>query len=139
MEPSKPVSELSPEDLPGKIGLLQEQISRLLEANALQAEEIRLLRAIIFGRKSEKRSHTEESSAQQLLLFEDSEKKAEAVSGKDEKVEVKSHSRKKSGRRPIPAHLPRVEKNPRSVGRREDLFLLRDQDGKNRRGSLRAN
>lgn len=102
MGPSKTVSEITAEDLLGKIALLE-------EANALQAEEIRLLRAIIFGRKSEKRNHPEDSSTQQLLLFEDSEKKPKEVSGEAERIKVQTHTRKKSGRRPLPAHLPRVE------------------------------
>lgn len=72
-------------------------------------EQIRLLKNEIFGRKSEKRPIVEDK---QILLFNEAE---EALSEKDEKVTsddslvVPAHNRRKPGRKPLPAELPRVD------------------------------
>jgi transposase len=77
----------------------EQQISLLLE-------QIRLLRAQMFGRKSEK----DKAGDRQLLIFDEvatAEQKAEEVAF--EEITVPAHTRKKRGRKPLPEDLPRVE------------------------------
>jgi transposase len=72
-------------------------------------EEIQLLRRRIFGRRAEKLS---EEDRRQLLLFNEAEEilLAAGSSKPDEPtVEVRAHSRRKSGRKPLPPEIPRVE------------------------------
>jgi transposase len=73
-------------------------------------EQVRLLQNEIFGRKSEKRPLPEQN---QFLLFNEAEK---ALSENEEKrdpdtnlIVVPEHKRSKSGRKPLPADLPRVD------------------------------
>ncbi len=69
-------------------------------------EQIRHLRSKLFGRKTEKYV---DSGQEQLQLFDEIE---QAASGKEEnkqQVPVAAHTRKKTGRKPLPDHLPRVE------------------------------
>lgn len=67
-------------------------------------EQIRHLRAQLFGRKSEKMRP--EGGPQPLLLFDmpEPEVKEEA-----DEIQVPAHHRKKAGRKPLPEELPRVE------------------------------
>ncbi len=75
---------------------VQEQISYL-------EEMVRLLKNELFGRKSAVRR---ESDANQLPLFTHPEVSApESV----EDVVIENHTRKKRGRKPLPANLPRVD------------------------------
>lgn len=75
---------------------LQEQVSYL-------EEMVRLLKNELFGRKSEVRR---EPDASQLQLFTQPEVPApEPV----EDVVIEEHTRKKRGRKPLPADLPRVD------------------------------
>ncbi len=68
-------------------------------------EQIRHLRAQLFGRKSEKSNA--EDGPQPLLLFD----MPEPVDEEDkEDVHVPSHNRKKRGRKPLPENLPRIER-----------------------------
>ncbi len=71
-------------------------------------EEIQLLRRRIFGRRAEKLS---EEDRRQLLLFNEAEEILAQGSGQPEEqtVEVRAHSRRKSGRKPLPPEIPRVE------------------------------
>lgn len=72
-------------------------------------EEIQLLRRRIFGRRAEKLS---EEDRRQLLLFNEAEEilLAAGSSKPDEpSVEVRAHRRRKSGRKSLPAEIPRVE------------------------------
>ena len=75
----------------------QQQIDHLQEM-------VRLLQNEIFGRKSEGRPAIDPN---QLQLFTPPEK-AEPVEP-DETIEIKGHARKKRGRKPLSADLPRVE------------------------------
>lgn len=68
-------------------------------------EQIRHLRAQLFGRKSEK--FTQEGGPEPIPLFDMPEPEAEQEP--EEKVAVPAYSRKKRGRKPLPANLPRVE------------------------------
>ena len=68
-------------------------------------EQLRLLRNELFGRKSEKSTAPDHN---QIPLFAQpaSEPVLDAAA---EPVEVTAHRRKKRGRKPLPAHLPRIE------------------------------
>jgi len=70
-------------------------------------EQIRLLKNEIFGRKSEKRPAPDDK---QIFLFNEAEqvlkKETDAV---DESFVVPSHRRRKPGRKPLPADLPRID------------------------------
>ena len=75
-----------------------------LESNVeVLSDELELLRHKIFGRSSEKLSEAEKL---QMRLFDEAEQGAEKPV---EIIEVPAHSRKKRGRRPLPASLPREE------------------------------
>ncbi len=70
-------------------------------------EQVRLLRAQLYGRKSEKVIPTD--GPQPLPLFDMPEPEGledEAV----EEIQIPGHTRKKRGRKPLPDDLPRVEK-----------------------------
>lgn len=67
-------------------------------------EQIKSLRDKIFGRKTEK-THREDG---QLSLFDIPEPECPILE-KPEETPVTSHTRKKRGRKPLPANLPRVE------------------------------
>lgn len=67
-------------------------------------EQIRLLRNEIFGRKSEKRPVPD---PRQLTLFTESDDLPEAP--EPQNIPVAGHKRRKGGRKPLPAELPRVE------------------------------
>jgi transposase len=73
----------------------------------LLEEKVRLLQDKIFGRRSEKFT---DSKYQQLALFNEAEDTSDKEPGDDEPVTiiVPAHSRKKTGRKPLPDHLPRV-------------------------------
>jgi len=110
-----------PVDLPEDIESLRDLAFRQLEQNAQQLDQIteqseriafleeyvRLLKHQRFGRSSEK------GHKNQLGLFNEAECAADAFEVEeaeaDETVAVPAHVRRKSGRRPIPAEIPRVE------------------------------
>lgn len=83
---------------------LQES-ERYLQENELLREQIRLLYATLYGKKSEKRAVHDDH--QQLPLFDVPE--PAAIEPEPESVEVPAHSRRKRGRKPLPQELPRVE------------------------------
>lgn len=102
---------IEPATLPDDPSQLKEIILRLQserlrseQENALLREENRLLYARLFGKKSEKNGA--EPAGVQLPLFDMPEPDPEPV---QEKVEVGQHTRKKSGRKKLPEHLPRIE------------------------------
>ena len=85
---------------------LKQFVTLLLETNRQNEQEIEylkgqvcLLRAQLYGKKSEK--YSSESGAEQLWIFGQEEE--------EELVLVDTHHRKKSGRKPLPADLPRKE------------------------------
>lgn len=75
--------------------------------NELLREELRLVYAKFFGKKSE----VFRGLSPQLQLFDmpEPEDVEKAVEVEEEKVEVPAHSRKKKGRKPLPEELPRIE------------------------------
>lgn len=97
----------TPGDLKEIITGLQGQITDLHEAHnketGILLEQIRHLRAQLFGRKSEKI----QGGPQTLPLFDMPEPAEEDET--EEKVHVPAHERKKRGRKPLPEDLPRVE------------------------------
>ena len=70
----------------------------------LLKEQIQVLTAKLYGKKSEKRPKDDK----QLLLFEEFEDKP-VISEDDDTVTVPTHKRKKRGRKPLPDNLPRIE------------------------------
>ncbi|MHB8484069.1 MAG: IS66 family transposase [Nitrospiria bacterium] len=87
---------------------LNQDNTGLRERVTLLEEQIRLYRAMLYGRKSEKNNEAEKN---QLGLFNEAEEMA-SVSSLEEKpkeITVPSHTRQKSGRRPLPDDLPREE------------------------------
>ena len=68
-------------------------------------EQIRFLKAKLFGRKSEKLA---EDDSQQLQLFDEAEETLEASTPAENESIVPAHTRKKPGRRPLPEDLPRI-------------------------------
>jgi transposase len=79
--------------------------SRYIQENDLLREQIRLLYAKLFGKKSEK--YVADGENPQLPLFDMPE--PEAIEPEEEAVEVEAHRRQKRGRKPLPEDLPRVE------------------------------
>jgi len=70
-------------------------------------ERVKYLYDKLFGRKSEKSPET----SPQLPLFDmpEPDPDQEAEEDADDKTEVKKHTRKKNGRKPLPPELPRIE------------------------------
>ena len=77
---------------------------RYQEEIRLLKEQIKVLTAKLYGRKSEKRPLDDK----QLLLFEEFEDQT-VITDDDDTVLVPSHKRTKRGRKPLPENLPRIE------------------------------
>lgn len=86
---------------------LREKVTCLEVENNILREQVRLLKAKLFGRKTEKQTVPADNG--QVLLFNEAEEYAVQEEEKEEGVTVKSYSRKKRGRRPLPEDLPRVD------------------------------
>lgn len=91
----------------------QEVIRQLIEKTEKQASEIEylnerlsLLLAHLYGKKSEKSSFEYELPGQLSFLESDEEV---PLTQPVESIDVPAHTRKKSGRKPLPDTLPRVE------------------------------
>jgi transposase len=96
-------------DLPENIDALKQLVSvkeqLLLEKDqriAVLEEQLQLLMHKRFGASSEK------ASADQLNMFNEAEAASETPAADDSETTVPEHKRKKPGRRPLPADLPRV-------------------------------
>lgn len=94
-----------PEELKRIIATLTREQNRYTRENDLLREKIRLLHAKLFGKKSEK--GTGEETNPQLPLFDMPE--PAGIEAERETIEVPGHVRKKRGRRPLPAELPRID------------------------------
>jgi transposase len=75
-------------------------------------EQVRLLRNEIFGRKSEK--HLPPQNERQQQLFDEADDGSElagqtTASEEPPPIRVAPHQRRKAGRKPLPADLPRIE------------------------------
>ena len=93
--------------LPDNIEDLKEVAHRYEVENNILREQVRLLRAQLFGRKTEKCSLNSDNG--QALLFNEAEAFTSVEEEEKEDLEIKAHKRKKRGRRPLPADLPRVD------------------------------
>jgi hypothetical protein len=101
------------DEFPGEIvGLHQEIVTLREERDSLQAkndileEEIRLLNAILYGPSSEKKIVSDSTAEQPHLPFDEAEVTPAAPEAPAiEEVDVKTHSRLKPGRKPLPANL----------------------------------
>jgi transposase len=90
--------------LPDELSELKRIVHRYEQENDLLREQIRLLYARIYGKKSEKGNRDPESV--QLPLFDMPEPEVEP---EKETTEVPAHTREKAGRKKLPENLPRVE------------------------------
>jgi transposase len=100
---------LSTDTLPKDIQALQRLILEYDSKIRVLEEENQFLKQKIFGRNSEKRT---EAERRQLYLFNEAEAvSAEAAEETEpDEIVVPAHTRTKPrGRKPLPAHLPRVE------------------------------
>ena len=94
---------------PHDIAALKQIIADLKQQNAQLEERNRLLQAILYGSKSEKR-HAPTLVEQQHSLFDEAEHTVAAQeSSSFLEICVQGHARAKRGRKPIPAEFPRVE------------------------------
>mgnify|MGYP000398027544 CR=1 FL=1 len=104
---------LDVQTLENEIDILNQQIvsssekeQQLENENELLREQIRLLQAKLFGRKSEKVLSS--NGVVQLPLFEFTAPQEEDEEAAQE-IKIEGHTRKKRGRKPLPDHLPRIE------------------------------
>jgi len=104
-----------PDNIPqlkGMIVSLTEQYSeekrRYEIENKLLREQVLLMKSKMFGRKSEKLTSADEAT-QEILFDEPVVEAKEESSQKEPIIEVPAHTRRKSGRKPLPEDLPRVE------------------------------
>lgn len=93
--------------LPDNIEELKEIANRYEVENNILREEVRHLRAKLFGRKTEKNCLNLDDG--QALLFNEAETFSAVEEEEKEEVEVKSFKRKKRGRKPLPEDLPHVD------------------------------
>ena len=104
-----------PQKLPDDIPVLKDMVASFAEENRryeienkLLREQVLLLRSKMFGRKTEKLPSGDEAT--QEILFDEPVVEAEEESSQEEPaIEVTAHTRRKSGRKPLPEDLPRVE------------------------------
>lgn len=87
---------------------LQAQVRTTHERNQLLEQENRWLKSQLFGRSSEK-TPTEERSPDQQWLFNEAEAVVATAATAPETITIPAHDRRKRGRRPLSASLPRVE------------------------------
>ncbi len=76
----------------------------LFDENIILQEQIKSLQDRLFGRKSEKTP----KDGEQMSLFDMPEPDL-PILNEDDTVTITEHSRKKRGRKPLPADLPRVD------------------------------
>ena len=92
-------------ELARQIDTLRGRVQQVEKENEFLREQLRLLTAQLYGRKSE-RLPTE---SPQLLLFDAAAVELGPTEAAEESVEIAAHRRAKSGRKPLPEDLPRVE------------------------------
>ena len=104
--------KLAADQLPNDTKLLKELVIESFNEIAVLKEQLQSLRALIFGRKSEK-SKSENSVEQFLMDFgEDSDitVAVEDAVKTPETIQIPAHARVKKGRKPLAEHLPREER-----------------------------
>lgn len=102
--------------LPNDVAQLKELILNLQEKQKLQEseiitlrEEVSLLRKLKYAKSSEKWTAEDKK---QMILFNEAEETAVSVDEAElllEQEEIKTYTRRKAGRKPLPADLPREE------------------------------
>ena len=95
------------EELKEKVIFLAESNRHFEVENNILREQVRHLRAKLFGRKTEKKLHVEDNS--QALLFDEAEEFSSPEETAKVEIEIKAHKRNKCGRKPLPEDLPRVD------------------------------
>jgi len=111
---SSSYSELEIENLEQKLTIdsLQKQNSALVSSMEIMAHNLAILQRAVFGKKSEKSC---EDPAEQINLFDEAEAGADTQPGLDlgdedeAETDTSSKPKKKPGRRPLPANLPRKQ------------------------------
>jgi transposase len=100
-----------PDDIKTLKEIIVEGFTHRDQENALLKEQIRLLQALLYGRKTEKlQSATDEHQLRLNFGEEPVVEPAQVVTEeKETKVPVKGHSRRKGGRKLLPAEFPRIE------------------------------
>lgn len=93
-------------NLPESVEELKSLLVIYHNKNQSLEEEVRLLRRLRFAHKSEKWTNEDKTQA---VLFDEAENTPGEASQKKEIIRVKTHSRKKRGRKAISADLPRQE------------------------------
>jgi transposase len=88
-----------------EIKRLQGLTSRYEQEIELLHEQVRLLRAQLYGRKTEQISRPDPT----LPLFDEEPVPAVPSQDQEEEIKVPAHNRKKRGRKALPEDLPRVE------------------------------
>jgi len=107
--------DLDIETPPENLDFLKQQLAsfgkkeqRLEKENELLREQIRLLNAQLYGRKSEKHTQNPDGIIQQYL-FDMSPPEEITDEPPVEETKIEAHTRKKRGRKPLPDHLHRIE------------------------------
>jgi transposase len=77
----------------------------LIDENQILKEQVKSLQHMVFGRKSEKTPKDDG----QMSLFDMPEPEFPILEREEEDVTIGEHTRKKSGRKPLPANLPRID------------------------------
>ncbi|MEC4684230.1 MAG: IS66 family transposase [Nitrospirota bacterium] len=90
-------------NLPDNPEVLKEIIVNFNTEVSLLQEQVRLLKDLLYGRKTEKR---EEANGEQGSLFDEAEEVEEEV--REKEISIPAHTRK-TGRKPLPKELPREE------------------------------
>lgn len=96
-------ARLSKDDVVGLLDLVEQKYQ---EKILYLEERLRLLQNELFGRKSEKRTVQDN---RQLPLFITEKDSAPQAPPEKQTIVIAEHSRKKSGRKPLPEDLPRIE------------------------------
>jgi transposase len=92
-------------ELRQQVDVLRGRVQQVEKENDFLREQVRLLTAQLYGRKSERLPQRE--NPQQLLFDEPAE--VESVQEMAETIAIPAHRRTKTGRKPLPENLPRVE------------------------------
>lgn len=98
--------------MPDDVEELKKLVLALSSENRVLQEQVNILNARLFGRKSEKLSHFDERQARLFDEIELEYKKGPelpAISEDEDRITVPAHGRKKPGRKPLPSDIPRKE------------------------------
>jgi transposase len=109
-----------PDDIDALKALVADQLARNEQLQAdkqaviqknehLEAQVLTLQEQLNLALARRYAASSEKCSPDQIRLFNEAEVDVEAVLDTDEEILVPAHKRNKRGRRPLPAHLPRVD------------------------------